>query len=333
MFCKDVRFIFMYSLSTFTLLLLPFTKKIMPKLGYLNPGDMIAVVAPAGKVLPEQVLPGIEWLKINGFRVITGHHLLSVEFQFAGKDNERNADLQSALDHPEVKAVIFARGGYGTIRTLESITLEGFRKHPKWLVGFSDITILHNICANMDTPSIHGPMLRGFLEKDGQPSESFLRLMNVLSGKKPVYQFGSQTANRPGLTTGKLAGGNLSLLYSLLGTPYDMDTENKILFIEDIGEYLYHIDRMMISLRLAGKLRNLKGLVVGQFTGVKDNEEPFGKTVEEIILEATRGYGYPISFGCPSGHGTPNLPLIFGHNCTLQTDLNLTTILFEEDIA
>ena len=332
-FGKDFRFIFMFSLFTFTLLLLPFPKKIMPQLGYLNPGDLIAVVAPAGKILPEQVLPAIDWLEMNGFRVLPGQHLLSSDYQFAGKDKERTADLQAALDHPEVKAIIFARGGYGTIRTLESISLEGFRKYPKWLVGFSDLTIFHNICVKLDTPSIHGPMLRGFLEKDGQPSESFLRLMKVLSGKKPVYQFGSQVANRPGKTNGTLAGGNLSLIYSLLGTPYDLDTDGKILFMEDIGEYLYHIDRMIISLRLAGKLRNLKGLIIGQFTGVKDNEEPFGKTVDEIILEATRGYNYPISFGCPSGHGSPNFPLIFGQNCTLQTEENQTILSFEDNLA
>jgi muramoyltetrapeptide carboxypeptidase len=176
-------------------------------------------------------------------------------------------------------------------------------------------------------------MLRGFLEKDLQPSDSLLRLMQVLTGHQPTYHFDSLIPNRTGKSTGILTGGNLSLLYSLLGTPFDIDTNDKILFIEDIGEYLYHIDRMMISLRLAGKLRNLKGLVVGQFTGIKDNDEPFGKTFEEIIREATREYKYPISFGCPSGHGSPNYPLVFGHSCTMNAELNQTSLIFKETVA
>jgi muramoyltetrapeptide carboxypeptidase len=323
----------MHSPFSFTPLLLPFTKKRMPNPGYLNPGDLIAVVAPAGKVLPEQVVPAIDWLERNGFKVLTGRHLLSSEFQFAGKDTERTDDLQEALDHPEVKAIIFARGGYGTIRIVESISFEGLLKYPKWLVGFSDITILHNISANLAIPTIHGPMMRGFLEKDGQPAESLIRLMQVLKGHQAAIHFESMIPNQTGQATGILAGGNLSLIYSLLGTPYDLDTRDKILFIEDIGEYLYHIDRMMISLRLAGKLKNLKGLIVGQFTGLKDNDDPFGKTVEEIIRESTRGYDYPIGFGCPSGHGSPNYPLVLGMPCTMKAEWNQTTLSFENPSA
>ena len=285
---------------------------------YIEPGDLIAVVAPAGKVQPERVLPAISWLGSRGYLIGQGKHLFGSCFQYSGTDDERTNDLQTAFDNPEVKAIIFARRGYGTVRIIEKLNFDVFRKYPKWITGFSDITILHNVLNQMHYPSLHGAMVRDGVKPDGTPTQGFLAMIESLEGKKHLYKTEPSQFNRYGNESGTLVGGNLSLLYSLLGTPYDLDTSGKILFIEEIGEYLYHTDRMMISLRLAGKLKGLKGLVVGQFSDVKDNPEPFGKTIEEIISEAVAGYGYPVCFGMQAGHGEPNLPLVFGQEWNLE---------------
>ena len=298
------------------------------KPGYILPGDMIAVVAPAGKVKPEEVLPPIAWLERRGYRIWQGAHLLGGCFQFSGTADERLADLQEALDHPEVKAIIFARGGYGLVHLADRIRPDGFLKNPKWLAGYSDITILHNMSAGLGIPSLHGPMLRGSTGPDGNPSGSFESMMQILEGNGANYTFDARPHNRAGLAQAPLTGGNLSILYSLLGTPFDIDTEGKILFIEDIGEYLYHIDRMMHSLKLAGKLQKLKGLVVGQFTDVRDNPEPFGKNVEEIISHAVAGYEYPVCFGFQAGHEKTNHPMILGHRWRLA--VTAETVTFSE---
>jgi muramoyltetrapeptide carboxypeptidase len=294
----------------------------MSKLSFLQPGDLIYVAAPAGKVSPEEILPAVEWLRQQGYGVIMGKHIFSGSFQYAGTDDERISDLRAALDNPDVRALIFARGGYGTIRIINDLNFDKFLLSPKWLVGFSDITILHNACARLKVPSVHGPMLKGSMEKDGLPTQSMKSLMGLLTGEKAEYRVESNTYNRTGDTTAILTGGNLSILYSLLGTPYDLDTRGKILFIEDTGEYLYHTDRMMISLKLAGKLEGLKGIVAGQFSKVKDNDEPFGKTIEEIIMEAAGEYDYPVCFGFPAGHGSPNMPIMLGHPWNLSVTDN-----------
>jgi len=287
-------------------------KKRMQKVPYLKPGDLIAVVAPAGKVTPDQVDPSVSWLEQRGYLVWKGKHLFGSCFQFSGTDEERTSDLQAALDHPDVRAIIFARGGYGTIRVVSKLDFGQFRLFPKWLAGFSDITILHNICSNLQILSIHGAMLKGGIGETGNPGESFLALIHAMEGRKPQYDLKSHPMGRTGNAAAVVVGGNLSLLYSLLGTPFDIDMTGKILFVEETGEYLYHTDRMMHSLRLAGKLQDLKGLVVGQFSDVKDNAEPFGKEVEEIISEAVADYTYPVCFGFPAGHGAINLPVVFG---------------------
>jgi muramoyltetrapeptide carboxypeptidase len=290
----------------------------MQVLKYIQPGHLIAVVAPAGKVQSERIMPAIHWLENRGYRVWQGEHLFGSCFQYSGTDEERTSDLQSALDNPEVKAIISARGGYGTVRIVEKLSFDSFIKYPKWLVGFSDITILHNICNRLGTPSLHGAMVRVGVGSDGIPTPGFLAMIEMLEGKQTRYEMIPNPLNRVGQETATLVGGNLSLLYSLIGTPFDLETTGKILFIEEIGEYLYHTDRMMTSLRLAGKLEGLKGLVVGQFTDVKDNAEPFGKSVEEIIAGAVAGYDFPVCFGIQAGHGEPNLPMIFGNNWSLE---------------
>jgi muramoyltetrapeptide carboxypeptidase len=294
---------------------------------FLMPGDKIRIVSPAGKCTEEQIMPALNWLRENGYQVEPGRNIFGKYFQYSGVDQDRLSDLQEALDDPEAKVIICSRGGYGAIRLIDQLNFSRFRKHPKWLVGYSDITVLHNRLHLSGFPSIHGAMCRNFFPENGLPADTLFSLIQLLRGEKPEYNIIPSSMNRTGTTTARLVGGNLSLLYSLSGTPYDLDTAGKILFIEDIGEYLYHIDRMMIGLRLSGKLKYLAALVVGQFTDVKDNEEPFGKSVEEIILDAVRDYDFPVCFNFPAGHGQPNLALALGSvwklkvtnkNCSLK---------------
>lgn len=283
----------------------------MLKPTYLKEGDRIRVISPAGKVKEEKVQPGINLLRECGFEVIPGKHLFEKHFQFAGTDEQRLDDLQQALDDPDCKGIVCARGGYGTIRIADRLDFTAFCKHPKWLVGFSDITILHALLQKNGYCSIHGAMPAFYLN-NGQPSESFIQLIKTLQGEHQVISCPNHPLNRTGQAKGQLTGGNLSILYSLLGTPFEPQTDGKILFIEDLSEYLYHLDRMMNSLKLAGKLKSLKGLIIGSFTEMKDNDSPFGQNVEEIILNAVKDYHFPVCFGIPAGHTDQNLPLVFG---------------------
>ena len=288
---------------------------------FLMPGSIIRIVSPAGKCTGEQVLPAIDRLKEDGYRVETGKHFLGQHFQLSGTDDERLSDLQEALDDQDAGAVICSRGGYGTIRLIEQLDFSRFRRYPKWVVGYSDITILHNRLHLSGYQSVHAIMCRRFLNNHGLPTESYKSLLKILTGEKTTCRFPVNPLNRRGIATARLVGGNLSNLCSLIGTPYDLDTAGKILLIEDIGEYLYQLDRMMISLRLSGKLKYLAGLVAGQFSDVKDNAEPFGRSVEEIISDAVKGYDYPVCFGFPAGHEQPNLALRLGARYKLKIDL------------
>ena len=284
----------------------------------IKPGDKIRIVSPAGKVAEKYVLPAVEWLTRPGYKVELGKHVFDTHFQFAGTDAERLEDLQTALDDPETAAIICSRGGYGTVRIIDKLDFSGFRKHPKWLVGFSDITILHAAINKLGIATIHGAMPRFFFDENGQSNENLDSLMQLLKGNPVEYKIETQPENRTGSCTAGIVGGNLSIMVSLLGTKYEIDTRGKILFIEDIDEYLYHTDRMMHQLKLAGKLDKLAGLLVGNFTDVKDNESPFGKTVHEIIGEAVADYNYPVCFGFPAGHDKRNLALAFGMNWNLE---------------
>ncbi len=293
----------------------------------LIPGSKISILSPAGKIEEKYLFQTVSWLKDQGYKVVTGQHSAGQYFQFSGTDEERRADLQEALDDPGTAAIFCSRGGNGTLRIIDKLDFRKFRKHPKWVAGYSDITVLHNRIHHLGYSSLHGVMSRHFLDENGNATESLLRLMDLLRGEKPCYEFPASPLNRPGRAAGILTGGNLSMLYSLTGTPYDVDTTGKILFIEDIDEYLYHIDRMMVSLRLAGKLTHLAALLVGQFTGVKDNPEPYGLTLEEIILQAAEGFDYPVCFGFPAGHELPNLPLMLGANYQLNTNDATCTLI------
>ena len=291
----------------------------------IKPGQKIGIVSTASKIDKEIVLTAVELLESMGYQTEIGAHALSQFHQFAATDAERAFDLQSMLDNPEIKAIICSRGGYGSLRTLELIDWTNFIKHPKWIVGFSDVTVLHSKLNLLGISSIHGVMPKYFY--DGEvPSQSFNYLLDALTGKPIEYQIQTNSLNRKGETSGELVGGNLSMLYSLRGTLYDIDTEGKILFIEDLDEYLYHIDRMMMNLKVGEKLSKLAGLIVGSFTCMKDNDTPFGKSVNEIILDSVKDYDFPVAFNFPAGHAKENFALKIGSKISLTIN-DQTTII------
>ena len=284
----------------------------------IKPGDKIRIISPAGKVKEDYVLPAVEWLQNQDYKVELGKHVFANHFQFAGTDKQRLDDLQTALDDPETAAIICSRGGYGTVRIIDKLNCGYFLNHPKWIVGFSDITILHVCMNNLGVATIHGAMPRYFFDENSLPTENLNSLMQLLSGEKIQYSIKTEKANKTGKVSGELVGGNLSIISSLQGTKYEIDTFGKILFLEDIDEFLYHTDRMIHQLKLSGKLDNLAGLILGDFTDMKDNESPFGKTVEEIVMEAVEEFNYPVCFGFPAGHDKKNLALAFGKKWDLE---------------
>lgn len=283
---------------------------------YLKQGDKIGIVATARKVSEEEVAPAMRMLESWGFNVIPGQDLFREDRQFAGTDEERAADMQRMLDDPEIKAILIARGGYGTMRIVDMLDFTGFNAHPKWIVGFSDVTVLHShIHSNHNTETLHSIMCLHF----GKNAEADETLRKALTGELLGYELtGGLELNRSGEGSGMLVGGNLSLLYALNNSSSDIDTDGKILFIEDLDEYLYHLDRMMLSLKRAGKLEKLAGLVVGGMSDMKDNAVPFGRTAEEIIMETVQEYHYPVCFHFPAGHIERNLALIMGRLSRLE---------------
>lgn len=292
---------------------------------FLKRGDRIRIVSPAGKIDAEKVIPAVELLQQEGFEVLPGKHTFDQHFQFAGTDADRLSDLQEALDDPNCRAIICSRGGYGAVRLVDRLNFDKFKQHPKWLVGFSDITVLHARFQHEGFCSIHGPMTAYYL-KDRSETDSYRKLMQMLRGDLSSFTFDAHQLNRGGRAEGRLCGGNLSIVYSLLGTALAPDTTGKILFIEDLTEYLYHLDRMMHGLKMAGKLKDLSALLVGSFTEMKDNDSPFGQSVEEIIFEAVKDYDFPVYFNCPSGHIAENMPLLLGEQYSL-TEQNGQVIL------
>lgn len=281
---------------------------------YLKKGDTIGIIACARKISREEMDPVIEILKGWGLKVELGKNLFNGDCQFSGTDAERAEDLQTMLNDASIKAVISARGGYGTMRIIDKIDFTAFQKNPKWLVGYSDITVLHSHIHTLGIETLHATMPINF-HKDAEALET---LRKALFGEKIKYEISSHPLNRIGIAEGELVGGNLSLLYALAGSVSDIDTTGKILFIEDLDEYLYHIDRMMMNLKRSGKLSHLAGLVVGGMSDMKDNAIPFGKTAEEIILDAVKEYNYPVCFHFPAGHIDKNLALYLGRKAKLE---------------
>ncbi|MDW8301929.1 MAG: LD-carboxypeptidase [Bacteroidia bacterium] len=286
---------------------------------YLKVGDTVALVAPAKKISADLIENAIHILQSWGLNVQLGKNVQNEYYWFAGTDTERAQDLQEALNSPQAKAIIALRGGYGTSRIIEQLDFSTFIHHPKWVVGFSDITILHAKISQFNITSIHGTMPILFDEANDPISLQTLRA--ALFGELSTYTIPSHAQNRKGAAKGKLVGGNLSLLHAAIGTSYDLDTTNKILFIEDIDEYAYHIDRMMIHLKHAGKLDKIVGLIVGYMTNIKESEEKFfGKDAYQIIAEIVSEYSYPVCFGFPAGHEPNNYALYLNREVYLEID-------------
>jgi muramoyltetrapeptide carboxypeptidase len=295
-------------------------KKKMTTPPYLKKGDRIAIVSPARKSSPAELETAISIIKSWGLEVVPGKHLYASYNQFAGSDDQRQADLQRMLDDKSIRAVICARGGYGTVRIIDNLDFSRFLKYPKWIVGYSDITVLHShIHGHFGVETMHAIMPVNFKDKcDGNPS--VITLKKALFGKEITYKVPGEKLNRKGSCKGPLVGGNLSILYSLTNTVSDIKTNGKILFIEDLDEYLYHVDRMMMNLRRSGKLEGLAGLVVGSMSKMHDNDVQFNKTAYEIIAEAVEDYPYPVCFNFPAGHIEDNRALILGREATLDVN-------------
>lgn len=281
---------------------------------YLKKGDKIAITCPA-KSLPSDITTAIQLLGSWGLEVVIGETVTATYHQFAGNDELRTQDLQRFLDDDSIKAIVAARGGYGTIRIIDQLDFSRFRQNPKWLVGFSDITVLHShIHTTCGVQTIHGQMPLNVPDATKPSLES---LRKALFGEPLHYEYESETPSRDGNAEGILIGGNLTLLMMMAGSVSEMDYTGKILFIEDVGEYLYSIDRMLWQLKRAGKLAKLKGLIVGGFTDVKDNAIPFGQTVPEIVMNLVEEYDYPVCFDFPAGHIDNNYALKLGSMVTI----------------
>ena len=287
---------------------------------YLKSGDTVILVSTARKVSKAEVKPAIDVLTSWGLKVQSGKNLFKYQNQFAGSDEERSGDLQRALNS-KAKAILFARGGYGTVRIVDSIDWKRFVKNPKWLIGFSDLTVLHShLHRHCSIQTLHGPMALNIPNLNAGCLSVFKETLfgNPLKYTSSKQQPHLEKLNRKGKTKGQLIGGNLSVMYSILGSASDIDTEGKILFLEDLDEYLYHIDRMMMNLKRNGKLKGLAGLIVGGMTEMKDNQIPFGRTAEEIIHDAVAEYSFPVVYGFPAGHIPNNYPMILGSEVTLN---------------
>ena len=281
----------------------------MKQIPFLHQGSKVAIAAPARCVTTEEMEYAVHWLEEKGFvpvyddRLFAGHHI------FAGDDDFRAAVFQEYLDNENIDAIWIARGGYGSIRIIDKLDFTYFLQYPKWIIGFSDGTVLHGKLSRLGVPSLHAAMPFYFANKTLEAKQS---LFDALMGKPLQYEIPSNPLNRLGMMKGEIVGGNLSVLYGMIGSDTFPELDGKILFIEEVDEYIYHIDRMMRALKRAGKLALLKGLIVGGLTQIHDNAHPFGQTAEEVIAETVSEYDYPVCFGFPAGHFDDNRPLFFG---------------------
>jgi muramoyltetrapeptide carboxypeptidase len=279
---------------------------------YLKPGARIGIVCPAGYMPLEKAQTCIETLTRWGFKVIVGKTLGNQFNYFSGTDEERCNDLQQMLDDKNIDAILCGRGGYGTGRIIDQLDFSKFVKRPKWIIGFSDITVLHcHLFSNFKIASLHAPMAAAF--NDGEFKNEYIEsLHNALLGKKANYTTEGNVLDQPGKANGILVGGNLSLLVNMIGTSSDIKTKNRILFIEEVGEYIYSVDRMMYQLKRSGKLENLRGLIIGRFSEMKDTTVPFGQSAEQAIKEIVKDYDFPVCFGFPVSHKKENYALKIG---------------------
>ncbi len=295
---------------------------------YLKPGDLVGVLAPASRVRYEDCEAGLQVLRNRwDLEILEGATLHEEYYQYSATDEQRRDELQKMLDNPNIKAVLAARGGYGCSRIVDELDFTQFKKTPKWLVGFSDLTVFLSHLNRLGFAALHAPMVKTMANEGGE--EGLESLRKALFGENLAYEIPSHLFNSPGSGQGQITGGNLCLLAHMIGSKSAVDTSGKILFIEDINEYLYNIDRMMIQLKRAGQLQNLAGLVVGQFTDSRDNAKPrFGKTAYEIILDHTQDFDYPICFDFPVGHVADNRALPVGMEAVLEVGEGGTSLRY-----
>lgn len=299
---------------------------------YLKPGDCVGICSPAGYIALNEIQPAVLLLQSWGFRVQIGSSVGKKDFTYGGRDEERLVDLQQMLDDQEINAVMCARGGYGLVRILRQLRFDQFAAHPKWVIGFSDVTVLHNhINRNFNVATIHSKMCNSFPSEwtaaDPVQIATILSVRQALTGEDFKYQVPAMSFNRYGRAEGQLVGGNLSIIASLSGTDSDLDTRGKILFLEDTGEYLYSIDRMFWNLKLSGKLEKLAGLVIGGFKLKPDDAgDEFGQSVYEIVMEKIKEYNYPVCFDFPVGHQKNNFALKCGVRHVLEVGAQGATL-------
>ena len=281
----------------------------------LTRGDKIGIVSTARKISLEELSHAINTLESWGLELVLAENLFEDDNQFAGAVKQRTTDLQSMINNDKIKAILCARGGYGTVQIIDNIDFANLKKNPKWIVGYSDVTVLHSHLHNLGVASIHATMPINFATNTKDALKS---LKESLFREGTIAECDPHPLNKKGRIEAEIVGGNLSILYSLLGSDSDIDTDGKILFIEDLDEYLYHIDRMIMNLKRNGKFENLKALIVGGMSDMNDNNIPFGKTAEQIILEHTKKYNFPICFGFPAGHINDNSAIVFGVKSLLE---------------
>lgn len=289
----------------------------------LSPGDAVAIVTTARKISVAELVPAIELLKKWGLVPVLGDSIDAEDNQFGGNTLVRTTDFQAQLNNPKIKAIWCARGGYGTVKIIDNIDFSEFIKQPKWIIGFSDVTVLHAHVHRLGIQTIHALMP---ITVGSSTTEALQSLKNELFGSENKYIIPSKLINKTGIEEGVLVGGNLSILYSLLGSPSAIDTHGKILFIEDLDEYLYHIDRMLVNLKRNGYFEGLKGLIIGGMTKMNDNDIPFGKTVSEMILDTVSRYDFPVVFDFPAGHINNNNTLCLGKKVRLNVAENTTVL-------
>nr|WP_291118704.1 LD-carboxypeptidase [Flavobacterium sp. UBA6135] len=299
-------------------------KMIVPP--YLQKGDTVAIVATARKHLNDDLKNIQEFLENWGLKTVIGSSIGLDNNQLAGTDEERAKDFQTQIDNPNVKAIWCVRGGYGTVRIVDLLDFSKFKQNPKWIIGFSDVTVLHSHLNNLGFQSIHGMMPVNIPRATPEAKES---LRKALFGEPLSYAIPYDSMNKIGTTRGELVGGNLSILYSLFGSNSAVDCSDKILFLEDLDEYLYHVDRMMMNLKRNGCLESLKGIVVGSMTKMKDNDIPWGKNALEIIEDITKKYNIPMVYNFPAGHIPDNRALVFGRQVLLEVSESGTVLKFE----
>ena len=299
---------------------------------YLKAGDTVAIVAPSGVLRNRQaeVQYAVKLLESWGLHVIIGKHVFSQNYHFAGTDVERCEDFQEAMDNPGVSAIWAARGGYGTVRILDKLDYTQLKKKPKWLIGYSDITALHNDFHNEGFETIHGMMCTSLTSDQSGLEETISSLKKALFGEALSYTIKGSDYNKVGLVKAPIVGGNLTVLHTMLGSKSSLDTSGKILFIEEIGEYKYHVDRMLQSLKRAGYFQNCAGVLVGDMSKMRKNTTAWGSSIEQLILDALADYNFPIAFNMPAGHEDDNRAMILGKPVKMTVGKDKTTIVFEE---